>query len=234
MTYTRSLSTSLAALLLSSAAFAAGEAAAQEGDEAFTLSANTALVTDYRFRGISFSDKDIAIQGGFDISHKSGLYVGTWASSIETFAGSETELDLYGGYAGTAGSLEYDVGVLAYTYPGSSGTAYLEAYASLGGALGEGSWTVGTAYAFDQSNIGSQDNIYLYLEGAYPIGESGFEAAAHFGYEDGAFGDGKLDWSLGLSYPIGQFGLGLSYVDTDLGPGLGGSAGVVGTLSAEF
>ncbi len=212
-----------------------GEALAQEAEAtpAFSLSANVGLFSDYRFRGYSLSDKDIALQGGFDLETASGFYAGVWASSIDTFAGSETEVDLYVGYGGALGDLAYDVGFLAYTYPGSSGTLYMEGYGSISGAIDVVEWEAGAAYAFKQDNLGAQDNIYLYLDGGMPVGGSGFSLAAHFGYEDGAFGDGKLDWSLGVSMPVKDFELGVSYVDTNLSDRLG-DAGVVISLAASF
>ncbi len=212
-----------------------GEALAQdpEATPAFSLSANVMLVSEYRFRGVSLSDKDIAIQGGFDIETASGFYAGTWASSIDTFAGSETEVDLYAGYGGRLGDLAYDVGFMAYTYPGSSGTLYLEGYGSLSGAVEKIEWTAGAAYAFSQDNLGNQDNIYLYLDGGMPLGDSGLSLAGHFAYEDGAFGDGKLDWSLGVTMPVKDFTLGVSYVDTNLSDRLG-DAGILVSLGASF
>jgi uncharacterized protein (TIGR02001 family) len=42
----------------------------------------TWLASDYVFRGISQSQRQPAIQGGFDYSHASGFYVGTWASNV--------------------------------------------------------------------------------------------------------------------------------------------------------
>ena len=45
--------------------------------QAFEISANVALVSDYRFRGISQTGTDAAIQGGFDASWEPGFYVGT-------------------------------------------------------------------------------------------------------------------------------------------------------------
>ena len=45
-------------------------------------SANTALTTDYVFRGISQSDEHAAIQGGFDFTW-CRFYAGVWASSID-------------------------------------------------------------------------------------------------------------------------------------------------------
>ncbi len=49
------------------------------------------------------------------------MYLGTWASTIQWIkdagGNGSVELDLYGGYKGTAGPVGYDVGVLRYQYP---------------------------------------------------------------------------------------------------------------------
>ena len=210
------ISKTLVAASLGTALFAASPAVMAEDDGMFSFSANAAVVSEYRFRGISLSDRSTAIQGGLDISTKSGFYVGTWGSAIEPYAGSETELDIYGGYAGEVGDLTYDVGLLAYTYPGSAGTAYLEGYASLSGAVQKLDWTVGYAYAFSQDSLGNEDNSYIYLDTGMPLGDTGLSAAAHLAYENGAFGDKKWDWSLGLTYPVGNFEAGITYVDTNI------------------
>lgn len=47
-----------------------------------TLTGNLGFVTDYRFRGISQTFEQPAIQGGIDYSHASGFYAGTWASNV--------------------------------------------------------------------------------------------------------------------------------------------------------
>lgn len=207
-------------------------------DAALELSANTAIVSDYRFRGLSLSDKDIAIQGGLDLTTKSGFYVGTWASSIETFAGSETELDIYAGYGFEASGLSFDVGVLAYTYPGSMDTTYLEAYGSVGGSVTEElGWTFGMAYAFDQDSLGGQDNLYIYGDLEYDVADSPMSFTAHLGRETGAFGKAaskaKIDWSLGAAFSVSDnVSFGVSYVDTNVS-GIG-SGGAVISLSASF
>lgn len=209
-----------------------GYARADEGS-GLSLSANAAIASDYRFRGISLSDKDLAIQGGFDVEHESGFYLGTWGSSIESYAGSEFELDIYGGYASEIGDISTDIGLLAYTYPGSSGTYYLEAYGSLGGTVGAASWTLGGAYVWDQENTGNTDNIYLYLDGEMPLGDSPFSLMGHLAYEDGAFGDNKWDWNAGVGYGFEQFTLSLLYVDTNVDT-REGKGGIVAMLSASF
>lgn len=207
-------------------------ARADEGS-GLSLSANAAIVSDYRFRGISLSDRDFAIQGGFDVEHESGFYLGTWGSSIESYAGSEFELDIYGGYASEIGGLSTDIGLLAYTYPGSSGTYYLEVYGSVGGNAGPASWTLGGAYVWGQENTGNQDNIYLYLDGEMPLGDSPFSLMGHVAYEDGAFGNNKWDWHGGVAYNFEQFTLSLKYIKTNVDAREGKGA-VVAMVSASF
>lgn len=233
---THSFEASRKALLIGAALLAgtalAPAASAQESS-AFSLSANAGIFTEYRFRGLSLSDHDPAIQGGFDLEHESGFYVGTWGSSIEPVGSSELELDIYAGYASEIGGLSTDIGILAYTYPGADNTTYIEAYGSIGGTLQDTlEWTLGAAYVWDQENVGGTDNIYVYLDGSMPLGETPFSLAGHVAYEDGAFGDEKWDWSAGVSYAFEQFELSVSYVDTNVA-GIG-KAAVVAGLSASF
>ena len=86
------------------------------------FSGTISLVSDYDFRGISLSADDPALQGSIDWAADNGFYLGAWASNIDygrEYDG-DIELDLYGGYAGEAGALGYDVGIVWYTYPDSS------------------------------------------------------------------------------------------------------------------
>lgn len=183
-----------------------------------TVSGNVALTTDYRFRGVTFSGNEPAIQGGIDLAWDQGFYVGTWASSIQNFSSNdEIELDLYGGYAGEFGNgLGYDIGVIAYTYPGTSNfsdTWYPEIYASVSGSAGIASWTVGGAYTPDTDNVAT-DNWYVYLDGEVPLGDSPFFAMAHVGYEDGFFAD-KIDYSAGLGVSAAGLDFSVAYVGFD-------------------
>src|SRR5690606_38399513 len=91
------------------AAVLAGGATAVQAE----LSANIGATSNYVWRGVTQTDDSAAIQGGIDYSHESGFYLGTWASNVEF---SDHELDLYGGYAGEAAGIGYDVGVIFYTY----------------------------------------------------------------------------------------------------------------------
>ena len=85
------------------------------------MTANAGLFTDYRFRGISQTNKQPAFQGGFDFAHKSGFYLGNWNSNVDAgmYNGANLEMDFYGGFKGSFDAFSYDVGALYYYYPGS-------------------------------------------------------------------------------------------------------------------
>lgn len=202
--------------LLTTASLGAITGAAQAQE----VSANVAMTTDYRFRGVSLSDEAIAIQGGFDVAFESGFYVGTWGSSIEPVGNSEMELDLYAGYGGTVGALSYDVGVLGYFYPGAEDVAYGEVYGSLTGMLGMFETTGTVAYAPEQDNLGDDDNLYVNLSGTAPLGESGVSFTMGVGYETGAFGDldgdgdDKIDFTIGFGGAAYGVDWSIAYIDT--------------------
>lgn len=107
------------AALLAAAPVMAAEEPAQAETPTWTVSSNVGIFSQYIFRGIGYTQKQPAIQGGFDIAHKSGLYAGVWATNVssDAFAGSNVEFDFYGGYANSIGEVTYDVGLLQFFYP---------------------------------------------------------------------------------------------------------------------
>ena len=65
------------------------------------MTGSVSVQSDYRLRGVSQSDRQMAVQAGLTIAHDSGAYIGTWASNLAgwgTFGGANMELDLIGGY----------------------------------------------------------------------------------------------------------------------------------------
>jgi len=83
---------------------------------------NFTLVGDYRFRGLSQTYTQPAIQGGIEYAPAAakGAYAGTWGSNVsgnQYLNGGSLELDLYGGYRWTPGALGLDLGVQYYWYP---------------------------------------------------------------------------------------------------------------------
>jgi hypothetical protein len=223
-------------LRLAAALLAAGlavPAAAQETapPKPVTVSGSVGLVSDYRFRGVSQSDENLAVQGGFTIAHESGLYIGTWGSNLAgwgTFGGANMELDLIAGYKFPVGGGTLDVGATWYMYPGGfDNTDFIEPYAKLSGTLGPASLTAGVAYAPKQEALGAwylngtsaangvydrpgdkNDNLYVWGDVAAAIPNTGLTAKAHIGASKGNKGLGPFATSVA---PTGE------YVDWMLG-----------------
>ena len=216
-----------------SAAVMAGSMAAPSvyaEDGPHTFSANVAMVSDYRFRGMSQNDETIAIQGGFDYAHDSGFYAGTWASSLDWqdgAAGSDDttiEVDLYAGFGGDIGDsgFGYDVGVLRYMYPNAaSGTDYdtTEVY----GSLSYSYFTASLAYSNELNFLGADDSTYFNLAGDYEF-DNGVGIGASWGTFDIDEKRGQADldyddWKIYVAYTtpekFGGFDLELAYIDTD-------------------
>ena len=207
----------LAALAFSGAAFA--QTKAPEPD--YTLSYNVGVVTDYRYRGISQSRLKPALQGGIDFAHKSGFYLGTWASTIKWIkdagGGASVEWDVYGGYKGTAGDFGYDVGVLTYQYP-SHDLAVSPVTTEIYGA---GTWGPATLkYSHAVTNLfgfaDSKNSNYLDLTANFDLG-SGWSIAPHIGHQ-------KVKNFSPASYTDYSVTVG-----KDFGNGFSASAALVGT-----
>ncbi len=198
------------------------------------LSANAGVVSDYRFRGISLSDRNPALQGGLDLE-AGRFFVGTWTSTIADYEGADTELDVYGGMQGSLGQTAWRVGAYAYLYPGGEDVNYVELIAQLERPFGPITVSVEAALSPKQGNV-SAANRYLGASSAYDVG-AGWTFTLRGGYEDG-FYDGKWDWEVGASYTRGPITASLAYVDTNHGApdeaGRLGQGGLVGALAAEF
>lgn len=224
----------------------AGTAPAMAQDEtdpppAVTVSGSVAVVSDYKFRGISQTDGNFAVQGGITISHESGFYIGAWGSSIDDYVTvhgtAHQELDLIAGFKkSTDTGLTFDVGVLYYVYPGTrpgfagddSASDFVEPYASVSYAIGPVTAKVTGNYAPKQKALSldqgltlpKQDNFYLGGDLSASIPNTGVGLTGHLGH---TFGPSWLsgptseytDWSLGATYTWKSLTFGVSYVDTD-------------------
>jgi uncharacterized protein (TIGR02001 family) len=85
------------------------------------FTANVTLASQYVSRGFRQTWGKPAIQGGFDYVHSSGLFAGTWLSTVSSkfIEGGSVEWDLYGGYGGSLGDFSYSGTVYYYLYPGA-------------------------------------------------------------------------------------------------------------------
>jgi uncharacterized protein (TIGR02001 family) len=188
------------------------------------ISANVALVSDYRFRGISQSNEDPAIQGGFDYAFENGFYVGTWGSSVDfdsnvDFDGS-LELDFYGGWGTEFGeNSSIDIGYIYYMYPGDEGAEgdYQEFYVNYG-------WkdlSLGLAYSDDYYGS-SQEFWYLQANYDWSFAEN-WVLSLHAGYNDfeediflSSDKGSYVDYSVGVTWSVVGVDLGLAWIGTDL------------------
>lgn len=224
---------------LSAIAFfaAATPAMAQDDDGlGLTITGTATVVSDYRFRGISQSSEDFAIQGGFTATHESGFYAGVWGSSISFAQG--TEIDAIGGFSHELiPGLTGDVGFTYYIYPnktlGLTANEIIEPYASLSGTVGPVWGKVGIAYAPKQEAYLSAvqnrkfDNTYLWGDAAVSIPNTPLKVTGHVGYTANgylrdALNDGVtsrnhyLDFGLGATASYKALTFGVNFVSTDI------------------
>lgn len=228
----------LAALALAPVpAFAQEEETAGIGaqDGGLFVSGEALILSDYRFRGISRSDKDPALQGQLTVSTLGGFYAGARGTTLKDTPLGDVELDLYAGYTVPLGlASTVDVGLMYYLFPDGSGdTDYFEPYASLSHTLGPAEGTLGVKYAPKQAALGDEDVLYAFaeVEGAIPLTPLTLSAGA--GWQDAGASGRYWNWSLGGRYDFGPVEAGLRYVDTD-SPLPRADAGLVASLGFRF
>ena len=181
------------------------------------ISGNVNLASDYVYRGISQTDEEGTIQGGFDVEAESGLYAGVWASNI-AFDGS-IEIDIYAGFAGEfSEAVGFDVGVLRYEYPNDLGpnhSSFNEVY----GSVSFKDVTLGLAYS-DDFFFESDTGVYVYID--YSLGlPNEFGLDFHYGdqsvKDNATFGAPDFaEYSIGLTKSLADVDFALTWHDTDL------------------
>ena len=231
----------IAASLIAATALAATPAFADETDPPsdITVTGTAAIVSQYRFRGLSQSNNQPVVQGSMTVSHSSGLYLSVWGSSASSNAFIDspidiggTEIDIYGGFAHELGSsgVKVDVGVYGYIYPGSANTNggqnsnYVEVYGSLAKTLGPATAKVGVYYAPAQKvfNLSvfspTRHNTYVYGDLSSGIPGTPLTLHGHLGHSGGGFNYVKqyIDYSVGVSYTWKALTLDASFVGTNV------------------
>ena len=162
---------------------------------------NVGIYSQYIFRGLTQTNKEPAIQGGFDYAHKSGVYAGTWASNISWLrdsglysAGGSGEFDFYGGWKPTWGDFTFDIGTLYYWYPGTANVVAnpLNIKANTWEIYGAVTWkwfTLKYSHSIQKDTLGVREadgTYYLDLSASVPLGDfmkplTGFTFLAHWG-----------------------------------------------------
>jgi uncharacterized protein (TIGR02001 family) len=178
------------------------QAAPAAAPEPSPVTANVTVVNDYRFRGITQTNYQPAIQGGFDYAHESGLYVGNWNSTINWVSNTTNngikaplEMNFYGGFKKEliAPGFASDFGVLQYYYNQTGGNYNgmmlnpntTEIYAAqnytLGSVTGFGKVSYGLTNIFGIPN--STGSYYLDLTSNFDTGFWGLSLNGHIGYQ---------------------------------------------------
>ena len=204
------LATALASL------FAGSAVHAQEAKPDHEVSFNAAVTSDYRYRGISQTRLQPAVQGGADYTNNpTGLYVGAWASSIKWTkdAGGDgsVELDIYAGKRGDiVKDVTYDVGVLTYVYP-SNGLGSMPGFVSANttevyGQLGYGPAYIKYSHAVTNlfGFVDSKKSGYVDL-GANIDAGNGVTANLHVGHQEvkNSSAASYTDWKIGATKDFG-------------------------------
>jgi uncharacterized protein (TIGR02001 family) len=212
----------LAGALMLGALAAPTAAVAQEEDKAVTISGTAAFVSDYRFRGISYSDIDPAVQAGITLETKPGFFIGAWGSSIADFNGSTTEIDITAGWAGDIAGLSVSGGAIYYAYPGGTDTNIIEFFGTVGVPLGPVTATAGVNWAPSQDNL---DRSSRYAFGMLSAGvpNTPITLKASLGNERGGLvadesgsTTSKWDWLVGADVTWEMLTFGVAYVGNDL------------------
>ena len=210
------------------------EEAAPAAESGFSFSANVGLFSDYIWRGVSQTQRQPALQGGFDVEHSSGFYAGVWASNVEwtTDGGymndNSLEIDGYAGFGFDVGPVYADIGILQYWYPGDqtagqADTDATEVYAGLGHDFGLVDLSGYVYYLVSDEGWGFADadgTVYYSADASVPVGDTPLTLDLHIGYFDfdGSANDpyDYTEWKANLDYAINDnYSVGAFYTDTD-------------------
>ena len=175
---------------------------------AVSLSGNVAVTTDYVWRGMTQNAEDPSVSGGFDLEDDSGFYLGLWAANVLAAEGSDTgslELDGYLGFAGSFNdNAGYDVGYIAYTYPGVSAWDFEETYIS---------FDFYGAYVSYAAGMGTGINDYV------EVGYSVDAGPGSFSISYGDYDKSGSNYLVGYDWSVGDFTLSFYYSDYDADAG---------------
>jgi uncharacterized protein (TIGR02001 family) len=201
---------------------------------------NIGATTDYVFRGISQTLEDPAFQAGIDLSY--GIfYVGVWGSTVDFGGGPpEAEIDYYAGIKPEWRGVEFDLGVIYYTYPNAKDSGaeldYVELKVGASGSPVE-NLTIGGTVFYSPDYTAETGEVWTF-EGsvAYEFRKMWVftpTLSALIGYQTGKASKGflvdgitndddYLYWNAGLELAVEKLTLDFRYWDTDIGTANGG------------
>lgn len=185
--------------------------------QAFESSANVALTSNYVFRGLTLSDDNLAVQGGYDIaqSKDKGWYAGAFLSMFDEGPGGEDgiETDLFAGWKGDFGKQSqfgWDAGLNLYEYQGATNIkGQTEIYGGINYETAYFKLFIG-----DDSNYSNGDYTYLDFGASFVVLKD-LDLNLHAGHTSRDFGKNYNDISATVNKKVNGFDLllGLTYED---------------------
>lgn len=182
------------------------------------FSATPALVSDYDFRGISLSARDLAAQLSLDLALDHGIALNAFVSQVDFgLPGVDLELDYTLSWSHEFDAAGLEGGVAYYSYPGDASLDYAEYYVGASRALSEAIGVDGRVwYSWDYAGTGEHAS---YVEtNAYVALPANLALRLHVGHSDGRYwdtqyGGGYLDWAVGVGTSVGMVEVELALVD---------------------
>ncbi|MDP9056165.1 MAG: TorF family putative porin [Pseudomonadota bacterium] len=209
----------------------------------FTITGAAAIVSQYKFRGLTQSDSKPTVQATFTVSDKSGFYISMWGSggagnrnvnadgSLASYdfyftPNGGTEIDVYGGYTHALGKsgVTFDAGLYGYIYPNLTANNIFEVYGDLSKSYGPITAKVGLNWApkqhyFNFYNTATKYSMYEYGELSFsPVKEPALTFHSHLGHTGGGLNFVKeyLDYTAGISYKWKSLTFDISAVGTNI------------------
>lgn len=241
------------------------EAAAPEPEaekESFfpgSFSGSAGFYTDYRFRGLSQTDEEAAVQGTIEWSVDTpvegvSLTLGAFGSNINFTPNTgapddgSIEIDYYGSLSWSIGDVGLSVGGIYYQYPDADNSLNQDFFEVTFGASYDinDDISIGLDYAFSPEFFGDTGDAHhirgnasyalSFIPSPFPLSLSG-----GIGYQDFEDDDASYTyWDIGLSAEIHKnVSVSAQYIDTDTSPLIFedrdiADSTVVGSISVSF
>src|SRR5262245_16874153 len=211
-------------------------AAPAEGKNQLELELRSGVASDYIYRDVTLSDRRPAVGTALEATYGQ-FYAGVAIASVRLPTEPAAEISISGGIRPTLGTIDFDLGVIYFAYPGenpatgSQGINYWEAAVRAERNLTE-SFRVGGGFAYSPnvSNTGAW-SAYAAAGFAYELPRRllppdfgiAFSAAAGyswFGHQSADLGGfplpAYLNWQAGVTVTRKMINLDLRYHDTNL------------------
>jgi uncharacterized protein (TIGR02001 family) len=208
------------------AAFAQDATPAAAPAPDWTLAGTLAGQSDYRFRGITQSDKNPVPQGSLNLTGPDGFYVGTWVSQINWQLNGinenpSIEWDIFGGKHFDLGGTDLNVEAYEYAYPdanvgkGGPAASFFEGIFTLTHAFGP--LSLDAVYAISpQFSLGGGVGNYIEAQAAYTVTDW-LSVSANVGHQwVNAAPSDYTHADVGGTATWKQFSLDARYVSTNL------------------